>query len=75
METLASLLKYDVRYKEFLPGKWLPSKLAAGAIGTYSEQSISEACSVDMLKSDILLVSYPKSGEAASTVLCCDVTF
>ncbi len=72
MTTLVSLLKYDVRYREFLPRIPIPSQLAPGSKGTWSEQSVAEACSVDMLESDILLLTYPKSGEAISTVLCYD---
>ncbi len=69
MTTLASLLKYDVKYREFLPGKWMPSKLAPRAQHTWSDQSILEATNFKMLESDILLVTYPKSGEA--TYQCC----
>ncbi len=57
-ETLASFLKYDVKYRVFLPGKWMPSKLAPGAQHTWSEQSISEIRNFKMLASDILLVTY-----------------
>ncbi len=70
METLASLLKYDVRYREFLPGKWMPSKMVPGAQFTWSDQSISEAANLMMLESDMMLVTYPKSGE---TVVGCQI--
>ncbi len=68
MDPYTTVLKYDVGYREFLQGKWKPTKLVPGAQFTWSEQSIAEASTLDVLESDILLVTYPKSGEGVTHV-------
>ena len=59
----SSVMRYDVGYRELVPGMWYPTKLAPGGKYTLSERSIAEATRVEMLKNDVLLLTYPKSGE------------
>ncbi len=62
----SSVMRYDVGYRELVPGVWFPTKPMPGAWYTWSERSIAEATRVEMLESDILLVSFPKSGEEST---------
>ncbi len=54
----ASLFEYDVGYREFYPGTWLPRKKPDQPTGWHPEA----APEVDFHESDILFATYPKTG-------------
>ncbi len=60
----ASLFEYDLEYREFLPGKWLPTKKSPLTNLGHDPQLVERA---ELDDSDILVPTYPKTGLVPAT--------
>ena len=58
-----SLFDYDGGYYEFLPNNWLPGRLVPGGRFTWSQKAIDTAVNLDLKDSDVIIATYPKTGE------------
>ena len=57
-----SLFQYDAGYYEYIPGSWLPGKIVPKGFFTCSKEAIHAALEVDLDDSDVLVATYPKTG-------------
>ncbi len=61
MSSEASLFEYDLDYREFLPGRRLPTKKSPTTHVSYAPELVHRA---EFDDSDILMATYPKTGWA-----------
>ena len=59
-----SLFNTDAGYYEYIPGKmWLPGKLVGRM--TWSRRAVDDAVNVELKDSDVILATYPKTGNVS----------
>ena len=57
-----SLFQYDAGYYEYLPEFWFPGTLVPNGFFTCSKEAVDEALKVELDDSDVLIATYPKTG-------------
>ena len=58
-----SLYQYDAGYYQIIEGKvWLPGKMIANGTMTISQKAVNAAMNANLDDSDVLLSTYPKTG-------------
>ena len=63
MATKDPLFDYEPGYYEVIKDVWLPGKLSGPKpFGTWTRKAVDAAVNMDLDGSDVLLVSYPKTG-------------
>ena len=70
MATKDPLFDYEPEYYEVIKDVWLPGKLTGPKpFGTWSRKAVDAAVNMDLDDSDVLLVSYPKTGNIFLNVI------